>query len=115
MQQKGVHKETTMHARSLSGQFLDSSSSSSGSSQRFTLDELSRLCSLLTVGGRYSIITEVNAAAVVETLRSVAELMIWGDQHDASFFDFFLENQMMESFGKIMVQVCTMMYTHINT
>ena len=25
-------------------------------------------------------------------------------QHDASFFDFFLEHQMMEEFGRIMVQ-----------
>ena len=48
------------------------------SRQRFTLAELEKLCTLLR--GRYAVITPGNAAAVVETLRSVAELMIWGDQ-----------------------------------
>ena len=35
----------------------------------------------------------VTQDVVVETLRSIAELMIWGDQHNPSFFDFFLEKQ----------------------
>ena len=46
--------------------------------QKFSLTELEKLCTLLR--GRYAIITPGNAAAVVETLRAVAELMIWGDQ-----------------------------------
>ena len=46
--------------------------------QRFSLAELEKLCTLLR--GRYAVITPGNAAAVVETLRAVAELMIWGDQ-----------------------------------
>lgn len=46
--------------------------------QKFTLTELEKLCTLLK--GRYAVITPGNAAAVVETLRAVAELMIWGDQ-----------------------------------
>jgi hypothetical protein len=65
----------------------------------------------------------------VETLRSIAELMIWGDQHNPSFFDFFLEKQVLAQFLKlvshrnsrrggvgvqilqtlsIMIQVCTL-------
>lgn len=32
---------------------------------------------------------------MVETVRSVAEFMIWGDQHDASIYDFFLENNIL--------------------
>jgi len=38
---------------------------------------------------------------VVETLRSIAELMIWGDQHNPSFFDFFLEKQVLAQFLKL--------------
>lgn len=30
---------------------------------------------------------------LVETLREIAELMIWGDQHEPTFFDFFAEKR----------------------
>ena len=41
---------------------------------------------------------------VVEALRSIAELMIWGDQHDPSFFDFFAEHQTLGHFRRILAQ-----------
>lgn len=36
--------------------------------------------------------------------REMAELMIWGDQHDQSFFDFFLEKNLLGYFLRIMAQ-----------
>ena len=36
-------------------------------------------------------VTESNKGLLVETIRSIAEILIWGDQNDSSVFDFFLE------------------------
>ena len=47
---------------------------------------------------------EGNRDVVVEALRSIAELMIWGDQHDPSFFDFFAEHQSLAHFHRILAQ-----------
>jgi len=47
---------------------------------------------------------EGNRDVVVEALRSIAELMIWGDQHDPSFFDFFAEHQTLGHFRRILAQ-----------
>lgn len=41
---------------------------------------------------------------MVETLRSLAELMIWGDQHDTRFFDFFAEKHLLSHFNRILRQ-----------
>lgn len=38
----------------------------------------------------------------METLRSIAELMIWGDQHEPKFFEFFLEKQLLAQFHRIL-------------
>ncbi|EFJ34924.1 hypothetical protein SELMODRAFT_405955 [Selaginella moellendorffii] len=40
--------------------------------------------------------------SVVEILRSMAELMIWGDQRDASIFEYFMEKQVMVLFLQIL-------------
>ena len=48
--------------------------------------------------------TEGNRELVVETLRSLAELVIWGDQHDARFFDFFAEKHLLSHFNRILRQ-----------
>lgn len=45
-----------------------------------------------------------NRQLVVETLRSLAELMIWGDQHDTRFFDFFAEKHLLSHFNRILRQ-----------
>uniref|UniRef100_A0A1B0BP22 FPL domain-containing protein n=1 Tax=Glossina palpalis gambiensis TaxID=67801 RepID=A0A1B0BP22_9MUSC len=37
-------------------------------------------------------------------LRSVAEILIWGDEHDSSVFDFFLEKNILSYFLHIMRQ-----------
>jgi hypothetical protein len=49
-----------------------------------------------------TVITDANKDFVVETLRSMAELLIWGDQHDPTFFDFFMEKQVMSTFVRIL-------------
>lgn len=49
-----------------------------------------------------TLITESNKNYLVETIRSMAELLIWGDQHDPAFFDFFMEKQVMATFVRIL-------------
>ncbi|XP_057818483.2 protein TRANSPARENT TESTA 9 isoform X2 [Cryptomeria japonica] len=39
---------------------------------------------------------------VIETLRSIAELVTYGDQHDPSFFEFFMEKQVMSQFLRVL-------------
>lgn len=51
-------------------------------------------------------VTEQNKTLLVETLRSVAEILIWGDQNDSTVFDFFLEKNMLSYFLSIMTQRC---------
>ncbi|ESO85022.1 hypothetical protein LOTGIDRAFT_196246, partial [Lottia gigantea] len=43
-------------------------------------------------------VTEQNRSLLVETLRSISEILIWGDQNDSSVFDFFLEKNMLSFF-----------------
>ena len=67
---------------------------------------------------RNAVVTDSNRDVVVETLRSIAELMIWGDQHEPRFFDYFAENNVLQHFtqflqkrsnrrGDVAVQVVT--------
>ncbi|XP_027329410.1 protein TRANSPARENT TESTA 9-like [Abrus precatorius] len=66
---------------------------------RFSLDQLSYLTDQLT---KVQIINEVNKDFVVEALRSIAELITYGDQHDPSFFEFFMEKQVMGEFVRVL-------------
>lgn len=68
---------------------------------RFTLEELKRLHAVLCDN---ALITDSNRELVVETLRSLAELMIWGDQHEPKFFDFFAEKHLLGHFNRILLQ-----------
>lgn len=69
------------------------------SRERFSLDELKYLNDQLQ---RATVINESNKDVVIETLRSMAELLIWGDQHDPSFFEYFMEKQVMAHFIRIL-------------
>ncbi|XP_059351503.1 protein CLEC16A homolog isoform X2 [Daphnia carinata] len=51
-------------------------------------------------------VSESNRSLLVETLRSITEILIWGDQNDSSVFDFFLEKNMLSFFLRIMKQKC---------
>ncbi|KAI4380577.1 hypothetical protein MLD38_006754 [Melastoma candidum] len=69
------------------------------SKKRFSLDELRYLTDQL---GKVQIVNDVNKDFVVEALRSIAELITYGDQHDSSYFDFFMEKQVMGEFVRIL-------------
>lgn len=60
--------------------------------RKFTFAELKNLYDVLQ---RNPLVNEANKALVVETVRSIAEFMIWGDQNEPRIFDFFLENNIM--------------------
>ena len=67
--------------------------------ERFSLEELRYLHDTLI---RNSVVTDSNRDVVVETLRSIAELMIWGDQHEPRFFDYFAENNVLQHFTQFL-------------
>jgi hypothetical protein len=73
----------------------------SSSKDRFSLDELQRLHSVLL---RNQVVTDGNRETVVETLRAIAELTIWGDQHDNSMVEYFLTENMLGHFHQILLQ-----------
>ncbi|MED6207562.1 Protein TRANSPARENT TESTA 9 [Stylosanthes scabra] len=54
------------------------------SRDRFSLDQLRYLTDQLT---KVQIVNEINKEFVIEALRSIAELITYGDQHDARFFE----------------------------
>ena len=68
---------------------------------KFTFEELRNLYDVLV---KNPVVTEANRAVVVETIRSIAEFMIWGDQHEPKIFDFFLENNVMLYLQRVMQQ-----------
>ncbi|CAK9325834.1 unnamed protein product [Citrullus colocynthis] len=69
------------------------------SRDRFSLEELRYLIDQLQ---KIQIVNEVNKDFVIEALRSISELITYGDQHDASFFEFFMEKQIMGEFVRIL-------------
>ncbi|XP_050908732.1 protein TRANSPARENT TESTA 9 [Lathyrus oleraceus] len=69
------------------------------SKDRFSLDQLRYLAGQLT---KVHIVNEVNKDFVIEALRSIAELITYGDQHDPSFFEFFMENQVVGDFVRVL-------------
>ncbi|KAI4344477.1 hypothetical protein L6164_011698 [Bauhinia variegata] len=66
------------------------------SRDRFSLDELRYLTDHLAK------VQIVNKDFVIEALRSIAELITYGDQHDLGFFEFFMEKQVMGEFVRIL-------------
>ncbi|KAL1130694.1 hypothetical protein AAG570_011935 [Ranatra chinensis] len=67
---------------------------------------LEHLKYLHNVLSKNQIVSENNRGLLVETLRSIAEILIWGDQNDSSVFDFFLEKNMLSFFLNILKQKC---------
>eukprot|EP01137_Pigoraptor_chileana_P000856 Opistho-2@37669 len=65
---------------------------------------LEHLKYLHTVLVRNAVVTDGNKSLLVETLRSIAEILIWGDQNDNRVFDFFLEKNMLTFFLRILGQ-----------
>uniref|UniRef100_A0A5B6ZMZ0 FPL domain-containing protein n=1 Tax=Davidia involucrata TaxID=16924 RepID=A0A5B6ZMZ0_DAVIN len=69
------------------------------SRDRFSLDELRYLTDQLM---KVQVVNEVNKDFVIEALRSIAELITYGDQHDVAFFEYFMEKQVMGEFVRIL-------------
>uniref|UniRef100_A0A1J3E733 Protein CLEC16A-like protein n=1 Tax=Noccaea caerulescens TaxID=107243 RepID=A0A1J3E733_NOCCA len=69
------------------------------SRDRFSLGELRYLTDQLR---KIQIVNEANKDFVIEALRSIAEIITYGDQHDPSFFEFFMEKQVMGEFIRIL-------------
>ncbi|XP_037048540.1 protein CLEC16A homolog isoform X1 [Bradysia coprophila] len=68
---------------------------------RLSLDHLKYLHNVLE---RNQTVSENNRGLLVESLRCIAEILIWGDQNDSTVFDFFLEKNMLSYFLHIMRQ-----------
>ncbi|XP_024446441.1 protein TRANSPARENT TESTA 9 isoform X3 [Populus trichocarpa] len=69
------------------------------SRDRFSLDELRYLIDQLQ---KVQIVNDVNKDFVIEALRSISELITYGDQHDSNYFEFFMERQVMGEFVRIL-------------
>ncbi|KAJ6381183.1 hypothetical protein OIU77_029967 [Salix suchowensis] len=69
------------------------------SRDRFSLDELRYLIDQLQ---KVQIVNNDNKNFVIEALRSISELITYGDQHDSNYFDFFMERQVMGEFVRIL-------------
>ena len=63
--------------------------------EKYSLEELQHLHEVLR---NNATVTDQNRSSVVEALRAISELMIWGDQNDPRIFEFFLENNLMRHF-----------------
>ncbi|KAK4370180.1 hypothetical protein RND71_009655 [Anisodus tanguticus] len=59
---------------------------------RFLTDELMKV----------QVVNEVNKDFVIEALRSISELITYGDQHDVAYFEFFMEKQVMGEFVRVL-------------
>ncbi|XP_042474111.1 protein TRANSPARENT TESTA 9-like isoform X2 [Zingiber officinale] len=66
---------------------------------RFSLEELRYLTEELQ---KIEIVNDINEDLVIEMLRSIAELMTYGGQHDPSYFEFFMEKQIISEFVRIL-------------
>ncbi|EFC46320.1 predicted protein [Naegleria gruberi] len=69
--------------------------------QKFSLETLNKLCDVLE---QNKVINELNSDVVIETLRSISELMVWGDKHNERFWDLFLERNVFHFFFNVLSQ-----------
>ncbi|XP_067407409.1 protein CLEC16A isoform X1 [Emydura macquarii macquarii] len=81
-----------------------------------SLDYLKYMYHVLT---KNTTVTDHNRNLLVETIRSITEILIWGDQNDSSVFDFFLEKNMFVFFLNILRQksgryVCVQLLQTLN-
>ncbi|XP_058508584.1 protein CLEC16A isoform X2 [Solea solea] len=81
-----------------------------------SLDHLKYMYQVLT---KNTTVTDHNRNLLVETIRSITEILIWGDQNDSSVFDFFLEKNMFAFFLNILRQksgryVCVQLLQTLN-
>ncbi|KAI0988990.1 hypothetical protein GJ496_008653 [Pomphorhynchus laevis] len=63
-----------------------------------TLHSLESLRNHYNVLLRNRLVTNENLPILIESIRSISEIVVWGDQNDSSIFDFFLEKQILSQF-----------------
>eukprot|EP01114_Cavostelium_apophysatum_P008324 TRINITY_DN2072_c1_g1_i4.p1 TRINITY_DN2072_c1_g1~~TRINITY_DN2072_c1_g1_i4.p1 ORF type:complete len:842 (-),score=215.14 TRINITY_DN2072_c1_g1_i4:51-2576(-) len=71
---------------------------------KFSLENLQYLHQFLL---KHPVVNEQNKNLLIETLRQLSEVLIWGDQHNPQFFDFFLEKNVFPLFLKVLAQRTT--------
>ncbi|XP_053132260.1 protein CLEC16A isoform X4 [Hemicordylus capensis] len=81
-----------------------------------SLEHLKYMYHVLT---KNTTVTDHNRNLLVETIRSITEILIWGDQNDSSVFDFFLEKNVFVFFLNILRQksgryVCVQLLQTLN-
>lgn len=68
---------------------------------KFSIENLHYLHEVLT---KNPVVTPGNQGQIVECMRAIAEIMIWGDQNNPTFFDFFCEKAFLTHFSKYVSQ-----------
>lgn len=84
-----------MSGRSQAGGFWSNLLGLQPPREKYSLEELQHLHEVLR---NNATVTDQNRGSVVEALRAMSELVIWGDQNDPRIFEFFLENNLMRHF-----------------
>lgn len=77
---------------------------------RFSLQRLRELYQTLV---RNPLVTERNKPLIIETLRELSEVIVYGDQHHPEYFDFFLEKNILSQLMRIMALKDTSLHIQI--
>ena len=97
-----VRPRATMRSRTPSFfQSLFGSSHGASPEKKYSLASLTAQHASLS---RVTTVNEKNMGAVVESIRAIAELVIWGEKHDPAIFEFFLEKNVLGVFWRILAQ-----------
>jgi hypothetical protein len=71
------------------------------SAPTLSIEELERLHTVL-LDPENQVVNPINKATIIETLRALAEILIWGDQNDPRVFELFLEQNMLKHYKRIL-------------
>jgi hypothetical protein len=66
-----------------------------------SFEELHRIHNVL-LDPANQVVNAFNKAILIETLRELAELLIWGDQNDPRVFEYFLEHNLLRHYKRIL-------------
>ena len=66
-----------------------------------SFEELHRIHNVL-LDPQNQVVNSFNKALLIETLRELAELLIWGDQNDPRVFEYFLEHNLLRHYKRIL-------------
>ena len=98
---------------------------SGSASQKYTLNHLNQLYLQLQNFWQKA---DAPAADIVETIREITEILIWGENRDSAFFDFFCEKSLLADFVRVLgipdipsrikvqlLQTLSILITNVNT